>query len=198
MKVFIYIVIVCTSIALISVSKSIRKNTYEVVLTSDSEMVIKGKSNVNKFQCQYDPSQLADSLSLNVNIHDDYLTFNRTQLFLNNVFFDCGHRAINKDFHKLLNTDENPRIKIELLKAEEQNASGCVDVLLEITISDEVKRYTIPVQVKRTTDLVMLYGSLPIDINDFGLKPPKKLLGVIKVSNKIEIDFALKVKPIKV
>jgi hypothetical protein len=65
---------------------------------------------------------------------------------------------------------------------------------LNITISGVSKVYELPVEVDNTQKAVMVCGKLPIDINDFKLSPPKKLLGIIKVSNKIEIDFNLEVK----
>ncbi|WP_165764799.1 YceI family protein [Winogradskyella aurantia] len=165
-----------------------------VSVSPASSLIIKGESNVNKFQCSYDVLQFSDSIEVSFISDKAYLNFTNTQLHLKNSFFDCGHKAINRDFNKLLKTDEFPSIKIELISAHNQPNNLSIMTKLNIVISGISKRYDIPVEVDKTTDGVMICGNLPIDINDFNLSPPKKLLGMIKVSNKIEIDFNLAVK----
>jgi hypothetical protein len=170
------------------------EKSLNVSVSPASSLIIRGESNVNKFQCSYDVSQFSDSFEINFTADKTRLQFSNAELNLKNVFFNCGHKAINKDFHRLLKTDEYPSIQLELLSAEGEPNSSILHTKLNITISGVSKVYELPVEVDNTQKAVMVCGKLPIDINDFKLSPPKKLLGIIKVSNKIEIDFNLEVK----
>lgn len=168
--------------------------TFKAYLTPESELIIKGNSNVNSFQCQYDVSELSDSIRISYSMVNDKLSFSKANLELKNISFNCGNKGINKDFNNLLNTEEFPKIRIDLISAERGSKESEIMVMVDITICNISKSYKIMVEVnKRNKDFVVC-GLLPIDINDFNLEPPKKLLGIIKVSNEIEIDFSLAVE----
>ena len=40
-------------------------------------------------------------------------------------------------------------------------------------------------------------GKLKLDITDFGLEPPKKLLGLLVVKKEVDIDFRINLKIIQ-
>jgi hypothetical protein len=184
----VVLALVFTAFTLKPAVKSIK-----VIVSEESSLIINGQSNVNKFQCHYDISQLNDSIGVKYSLNGEYLRFTRAKLKLENLNFDCGHKAINKDFNRLLNSSVFPNIIIDLISAEVRVKDSELETTLDITISNITKSYTLPVQIsKRKTDFLVC-GKLPIDINDFNLEPPKKMLGIIKVSNEIEIDFSLAV-----
>ena len=112
-------------------------------------------------------------------------------LFL--ILFDCGGRQINKDFHKLLNTKEFPQILIKLKEIEYLLES--IKACIEMEIAGVSKTYTLHVtQTKEDTHNIL--GVLELDISDFNLESPTKLLGIIVVSDIIEIDFNLSFKEV--
>jgi hypothetical protein len=88
------------------------EKSLNVSVSPASSLIIRGESNVNKFQCSYDVSQFSDSFEINFTANKARLQFSNAQLNLKNVFFNCGHKAINKDFHRLLKTDEYPSIQL--------------------------------------------------------------------------------------
>ena len=47
--------------------------------------------------------------------------------------------------------------------------------------------------VEESENGLYVRGLLPININDFKLKAPTKMLGIVKVSPQIEIDFSLEI-----
>ncbi|MCA0132291.1 YceI family protein [Winogradskyella alexanderae] len=165
-----------------------------VAVSPDSSLIINGKSNVNRFQCAYDISQFSDSLEIGFTSEKPLIYFSNAQLTLKNMSFNCGHKAINRDFHELLKTEQFPSINLELISAEGEPESNMINTKLNITISGISKIYDLMVEVDNTAKGILICGSLHIDINDFNLDPPKKLLGMIKVSNYINIDFNLGVK----
>ena len=67
-----------------------------------------------------------------------------------------------------------------------------VNALLELFIAGKSQSYFIPLTVsKEDTDHIFVSGVLKLNIADFDLVPPKKVFGLIKVSEHIEIDFKL-------
>ncbi|WP_158281905.1 YceI family protein [Winogradskyella wandonensis] len=170
-----------------------KTKSYRIYFSPESSLIIKGTSNVNSFKCEYNISKFSDSLSVNFLENLDIIEFKNTELILPNINFNCGHRGITKDFNKLLKTEEFPQIRIALLRVISlDNSENEAIVSLDITICGISNTYDIPIKVNGNNE-VRVQGLLPINIEDFKLEAPTKVLGIIKVSNKIEIDFNLKI-----
>ena len=164
-----------------------------VFFSSDSYLRIKGKSNVNKFECGFDMQVLSDSIRVNYNDYNEYVEFKNAAIVLPNWEFDCGGKMINKDFHKLLNSSEFPKITLVLKQVIHNNSDDAsISATVDIMICNIVNTYTIPINIANTDEL-KIDGVLPLDINDFNLTAPSKALGMIKVSSEIEIEFSLKI-----
>lgn len=164
-----------------------------VVLSSESYLKIKGKTNVSTFECQFDMTTISDAIRIHYKDYNQSIKFTDTKLILPNVEFNCGGKAINKDFNKLLNTEEYPEIILklkEISKVKPQN--NTTTATIEITISNIVKSYTLPISITNDHN-IQVSGVMPLDINDFNLTAPTKMLGMVKVSPKIEIQFSLKI-----
>lgn len=187
----LYITLFCLSVTQSSFDVSETKSL-SVAFSSQSELIIKGKTNVNRFQCAYDISELSDSLQIIYKEKQDALEFTKANIILENLSFNCGHSSINKDFNKLLKTEQFPAISICLLEVSKTAKASEVLAKVQIVICNIKKTYKVPIHIN-TSHVVTISGVLPIDINDFNLEAPKKAMGIIKVSNEIEIDFSLKV-----
>lgn len=157
-----------------------------------SELSIKGDTNISRFECVFSTFFLEDGRKVAFKKKADVIYFNNAILSLKNQGFDCGNRAINKDFHILLNSKEYPRITMELLDIKMDNPTvGKAHV--KISIAGKSKEYRFPVKINsRTMDFFS--GKLKLNIRDFDLQAPKKMLGLIVIKEEIEIDFNLVVK----
>lgn len=163
-----------------------------VQILADSELTITGDTNINKFLCGFDTKRLERSKEISFTQKGNNFKFQNAVLTLNNQGFDCGNKAINRDFHALLRTDEYPAISLEITELTVQNDAQAL-AKVKITIAGKHKNYTLPVNIVNTpTDCFT--GTLKLDINDFGLKPPKKMFGLIVVKEDIEINFNLTIK----
>src|SRR5690606_31738650 len=94
--------ILCLSPKLLA-QNGIEKRTVQIL--ADSELTITGDTNINKFQCGFDTKLLERSKEISFTKQGNNLKFKNAVLVLNNEGFDCGNKAINKDFHSLLRTD---------------------------------------------------------------------------------------------
>ncbi|MDO5972472.1 YceI family protein [Flavivirga aquimarina] len=165
-----------------------------VVITPSSQLVIKGKTNVNSFKCQYNILKLNKPIPVFFKRHKAKIIFNKTTLVLENADFDCGGRGINTDFQELLKSETHPQIRIKLKEiSKDLKDENLVNALLDLELAGVTKSYVIPVELEGE-DILVVKGVLCLNIRDFNLEPPKKALGLIVVEDLIEINFQLKVK----
>lgn len=160
-----------------------------IEISQDSELSITGDTNINKFGCDFNTFYLEQCTDVVYHKNGNTISFKNAVLSLKNEGFDCGNKAINKDFNSLLNTKKYPKITLELteitlFKADKGNA--CV----KIVIAGKEKVFVVPVDIV-VAPANRFIGKLKLDIGDFGLEPPKKLLGLIVIKEEIEINFDL-------
>lgn len=173
-------------------------------LEQESHLVINGETNVNSFQCLYENSLKKDTLDMNAYWQDNCLIFENARLNLATNAFDCGNNQMNKDLQNLLQTDNYPYITIDLdcihvLNPSQQevvsyhNRSRKITILADITIAGTTREQLLPVEIYNEGNERNYTGTISINLNDFNIKPPTKMLGLIKVNENIEVNFFVKV-----
>lgn len=165
-----------------------QEKEYTLEIKKGSELYLKGHANVRDFSCAYDPVLLERSIPVTFRKEGKRTKFSHAGIRLGNRGFDCGGKGINRDFQFLLKTETYPCIQLKL-KETISGAKG-IKALVSITIAGKENEYTIPVDRIRGTSM-RYAGELCLNINDFGLEPPKKMLGLIVVREDIEIYFNL-------
>lgn len=175
---------------LFSVNMSSTLEVLELSFLPESSLVIKGKSNVNHFSCNYNTYLLTDSIAVVYEKVNNKLVFKDACLSLSSSLFDCGVKGINRDFQKLLKTSQYPMIQMSLTDVElSDKKKDSVMTSLLFTICNVSKKYNTSIAFNKKNDVVEFKGSICLDIEDFELKPPKKVLGLIKVNKSIDVDF---------
>lgn len=163
--------------------------TKTVNVLPTTRLFIHGEANVKKFSCVFNAHYLNKESEVKYVEENNSIRFKNAVLSLANEGFDCGHSAINKDFHKLLQTKEHPRILIELQKITLlEDKKGRVEVL--VTIAGRRKKYTIPIDIV-SSPIDRFVGQLHLNIRDFDLEPPTKMFGLIVIKDEVEITFDL-------
>jgi hypothetical protein len=163
---------------------------HEVKLTANSTLFIKGTSNVNTFTCNYNQAKLERKIPVEFRRKGKTLHFKNVHMQLDNLGFDCGNRGINRDFHELLQTETYPKIDFHLLEVDKSGSKPQAHVAIEI--AGKKKKYTFPVEVN--ADSTKIDGLLCLNITDFGLVPPRKMMGMIIVREDIEINFSFEIQ----
>lgn len=184
---FVLAVLLCGGI---THAQSFQKKKVTVLPSSD--LTIIGDSNIAAFQCEFDTSHLEESQEVTYAQTGNEIKFTGAVLVLRNKGFDCGSKGINRDFHDLLQTDDHPRILLELNNVTLSSPSQGV-ATVAITIAGKKRSYKVPVTVKNGV-IAEFKGNLHLNIKDYGLEAPKKLFGMIVVKDEIDIDFNLLVK----
>lgn len=155
----------------------------------ESKLTITGDTNINKFLCAYNTSLIPQTGNMKFTGNPEEIRFENAILKLNNKGFDCGNKAINKDFQSLIKSNEYPEIELELKELCFKTPNQAT-ALITISIAGKKKDYKVPVIIKENP-VSQYAGKLKLDINDFNLILPKKLFGLIVVKEDIEINFNL-------
>ncbi|WP_455169856.1 YceI family protein [Aegicerativicinus sediminis] len=159
-----------------------------------SKLTIVGSTNINDFECKFDIAELTEPVVIDYNENNQVLKFSKAALKLRNKSFDCGSRPINKDFLSLLKTENYPEITLKLKEIFWKNDPTKVNAVAEIEIAGIRKTYNVNVKASNENNLVVS-GLLKLNIEDFNLKAPKKVLGLIVVEKIIDIKFILNLSP---
>jgi hypothetical protein len=176
--------------AFTNAQSNLKEKTVKVLPSSG--LTITGDTNINKFTCVFDTSFLREPQAIGYSDNGSVISFSNARLRLHTKGFDCGSRPINRDFKELIKADEYPEIVLELNKVNlKDRSSGIANICIKI--AGKQKYYDVPVAIK-TGEVAEFKGRMELNINDFGLKPPKKLFGIIVVKDDIQINFDLKVK----
>lgn len=178
---FIIVLLVCMSFN----TRDTKEDNLYIKITKESYLSIKGKSNINSFHCDYNTNMLEREVFLNYQKSGSRMLFNDAKLELKNSGFDCGNRMMNKDFHKLLESEKHPQIYFKLLEVIPHQE--VFDARVEIQIAGVTNEYTFAVALNNSVEC--LDGLMCINITDFGLEPPKKMLGAVVVKEDIEVHF---------
>lgn len=167
-----------------------------VRVAPESEVVIAGTTNVNQFTCKYNLEEMKLPIRLIYDEKTEKIEFKNAKLKLANDCFDCGGRAINKDFRELLKTEEHPQVELKLLYVAPPNPDHQkIGVGMEIRIAGVSRVYETNLECELEGN-ICVSGTIPLKLTDFGLEPPRKVLGMIKVDNDIKVKVSLKLNEI--
>ncbi|NBC57783.1 MAG: hypothetical protein GVY05_05805 [Bacteroidetes bacterium] len=162
------------------------KETADIHIEKGSQISIMGSSNVNRFTCSYSKAIAPGCQVIAYDYKHDTFLLEDAIIDLKSNAFDCGGKLINKDFNELMESEEHPHIKIKFKKIEVGNDEFLVHSQIEI--AHKVNSYSFTIS---TINNYNYCGSLELNIEDFGMEPPRKLLGAIQVDPLITINFDL-------
>ncbi|MFB6317802.1 hypothetical protein [Saccharicrinis sp. FJH54] len=154
---------------------------------------ISGTSNINTFSfySQVDNNDVStiecdtDSISRNYLIH---------KLALRLSDFKNDNAALKKEFLKLLKYREFPYIRITVRQVQPDHSKNSLEKLpVELTLSGKKKQFLIECDVfQLPDDTYIISGRHCIHLNDFGLEPPSKFFGLVRVNNDVYVNFVIK------
>lgn len=167
-----------------------------------SQLKLEGVTNINRFTCNCSDEFPKDTYEVVQHDHPFLLHLRGTDFRLTTRKLDCGRKGINNDLRKALKADSFPYIRIEVQSIRlpdgerEINASEWtnIPVKTQITIAGTRRPLHLSVDAKALgNDTYQLRSRTKVAMSDFGIDPPKPMLGMIKVQDEITIYFDLKV-----
>ncbi|WP_158866880.1 hypothetical protein [Maribellus comscasis] len=153
-------------------------------------ILIQGSSNVNQFEfVNYDPE-----INQPQTPYQNDETYQNIQIPVKE-FYGPNNRILN-DFFNMVKASEYPYIKIDIEpreKADFDEATGLTNFKTKISIAGNTRNFIIPCAINFCEDSEMvLTGDIELELSDFEIEPPRKLLGTIKVNDEVFVTFAFK------
>jgi hypothetical protein len=164
------------------------------IIDSSSRLLIHGKSNVNSFTCSISCYNRADTL--HYTIESGEFIFGNNTMMIPVQDFDCGNTMITKDLRRTVKAVKNPHLIITFISMD-RNSSPGANAQMAITLAG-VTKYTSIEFIQHTKDgLLQLTGKHLVSFKDFGLVPPKHVLGLVRVQKELNVEFNLLIKTVE-
>ena len=104
---------------------------------------------------------------------------------------DCGNRHMSRDLRETLQADAFPSIRFDLGRVERVSSDSVV-VSGMLTIAGISRDVRVAGAVTSQSDgRWRLEGTKRLRLTDFGIDPPTKFLGLVRVHNEIDVRFDL-------
>ena len=150
------------------------------LIVQEKKITVVGTTSLGRFSCDYTISEMNDTLFIKENTK----AYN-IQIPVEN--FNCGNFLLNKDFKKTLRSDYYPQINVKVQNIR-INPDGNIKGSLEIELTDKIKRIQYVTFERCNVEKPELISlDLTINVSDFNLTPPKRLGGLIKVEESMDI-----------
>jgi hypothetical protein len=172
---------------------------HRFIVLSASKLSIDGKTNVNSFTCAIAKYFGTDTLVLHEGGKNVRPVFVKGSVELDASTFDCGMSIMTSDFRKTIKSESYPAIIIDFISFErnptykpgEENFIG----ILKISLAGVTKLFEVNCFIETKPDgLIHLKGGREFTFADFGLKPPTRMMGTIKVQEGLIVKFHLVLK----
>ncbi len=155
-----------------------------------STLKVEGTSNIHDWQVVAEKQQ--GKLVAEVN-EGKVTKIQQLDLTVTAESLKSGKSGMDKNTYKALKTDKNKQIIFKLTKVNSidcSTANSCkVVVTGNLTIAGMTKPIDMTFDMKVYGTKILLVGSKTLKMTDFGVDPPKALLGTITTGDEITIKF---------
>lgn len=169
----------------------------------ESRFWIQGRATGRSFTCEVDrvdgsarlPAETADSVAANEETTE-------AAVAVPVEAFNCGNDRMTRDLQETLGMEEHPEIHFELVNATRADRSvnpsldpshwHPIETLGTLTIAGTKRLMRIQAVVRALgDDHFRVRGCKPIRMTYFNIEPPTKAFGLIRVQNRVEVQFDL-------
>ena len=102
-----------------------------------------------------------------------------------------GKDGLDKNMYKALNTAQHPDITFRLLRFQPGAIAGTLKAAGMLTIAGTEREVTLDLKTEPKDATLIVKGELPLVMTDYGVKPPKAMLGMIKTNPKVTVTFEI-------
>ncbi len=168
-------------------------------VTAKSRLEISGATNINQFRCLSINYEGQDTIKETCDGETGEPALNG-EIVMKSSGFDCHNSIMTRDFARTVNANAFPEIRIKFISLKRDFSVKNENRLfgkVEITLAGKSKLYSVSCVVKEENEESKhLEGNRTFHFSDFGLEPPQKLFGAVKVKDAVSVDFHLKLRSI--
>ncbi|MCZ8070017.1 MAG: hypothetical protein ACK5SJ_05415 [Bacteroidota bacterium] len=171
---------------------------HRFIVLPSSSLAIHGKTNVNQFVCAIAKYCGSDTLIIKETPRQKPV-IQKGFVGLEASTFDCGMGPMTHDFNKTLKADMFPIIGIDFRSFERVPDLTCTEdkfnALVAISMAGVTKDFYMPcVFQPQKSGVILLKGERNFTFGDFNLKAPQRMMGLIKVDERLNVSFNLALK----
>jgi hypothetical protein len=161
----------------------------------NSSLTISGSTNVVPFKLYQNGDKLSKTkLTVTPTFAQNKIFLSQNQLSVVVKNFASPNFMALKDFLSLIKSDKYPTLQVQInyldIDTNSENGDSFKgNALVSITITGITRNYSIPISSKNNGEIYCVDGNKRMSIRDFGLTPKSRMMGLIKVSEWINIDF---------
>ena len=169
---------------------------HRLIVQKDSRLIINGRTNVSLFHCQIPNYTGNDTLILQEGGRSKKPVFLKGSVALQTSLFDCGLPLMTYDLKNTIKEKEHPNIVITFKSFErlpkynlkEEKFKG----VMTISLAGVSKQFEVDCVIEaKPSGLINLSGGRQFLFSDFNLEPPKKMMGMIRTQEEINVSFNL-------
>lgn len=168
----------------------------DLVLAPESRLRVEGTSTVRGYTCN--ATEVGGVVQIAPNVSQVVVPVLGTavrgvELEIPIGALDCGNGTMNDHMRKALQAKEHPTIKFRVATHEVSltgDGTGKIEMAGDLTIAGTTKRITMNAAAAPGADgVIQISGSKEIDMTEYGVKPPKLMLGTMKVNEMVTVHF---------
>lgn len=105
------------------------------------------------------------------------------------VTLSSPKEGLDKNMHRALKVTEHPDIAFRLSRLENGSSSGALRAIGTLSIAGVEREVSLDLKTQRTESTFTVTGVVPLLMTDFGITPPKAMLGMLKTDPKVTVTF---------
>lgn len=165
------------------------------VVPDESSLWIEGFSNVNQFSCVAKEYETNVNQDRRIEEADPSEIEVEVEIFVES--FDCGRSKMNRDLREALKADRHKAIQFRYLSTRQityDNDSETYTLLVEgiLTVAGIERHVEFEMTGKLINEnIIQASGQTTLEMSNFDIEPPVALLGLIKVQDRLTVNFNL-------
>lgn len=109
---------------------------------------------------------------------------------------DCENRTMNNHMRTALNAERQQHIRFTLTDYALTRAANTTGTLQgTLLINGQTRPIAVPVQFADAGGALRATGRYPLNMNDWGVQPPRLMMGTLKVGDTVTVHFDLLLQP---
>ena len=97
--------------------------------------------------------------------------------------------GLDKNMHKALKVQEHPDITFRLVRLEAKETAGLIRAMGVLKIAGVEREIALDLKTERKDNGLSVKGDIDLLMTDYGIAPPKAMLGMLKTDPKVTITF---------
>lgn len=102
---------------------------------------------------------------------------------------DCKNGTMNDHMREALKAKQHTAIQFTLKSVTAGDKAGTAKLNGELTLAGITKAITLPVTLSAHGTTVRAVGSYPLNMTEYGIKPPTLMFGTMKVGEVVTLQF---------